>query len=123
MSRPERPERAAVDGDRGAGEEAPAQAREEGDGCESRSTRRGAGDRVGSLGGEELAGEGCEEDEEGADEEDTEGADEEDAEEEGEEGGTRQARAPWHFKVIVVGSVVYLGYRLYQGLSWLAHHI
>ena len=34
-----------------------------------------------------------------------------------------QARAPWHFKVIVVGSVVYLGYRLYQGITWLAHHV
>ncbi|HET9090909.1 MAG TPA: hypothetical protein VFN50_00775 [Acidimicrobiales bacterium] len=41
----------------------------------------------------------------------------------GGEGETRQARAPWHFKVIVVGSVVYLGYRAYQGVSWLAHHI
>ncbi|MHB8458223.1 MAG: hypothetical protein ACYDBS_11140, partial [Acidimicrobiales bacterium] len=38
--------------------------------------------------------------------------------EEKEEPG--QARAPWHFKVIVVGSVVYLGYRLYQGIAWLA---
>jgi hypothetical protein len=46
--------------------------------------------------------------------------DEELADEEGEE---RQARAPWHFKVIVVGSVVYLGYRAYQGISWLAHHL
>ncbi len=35
----------------------------------------------------------------------------------------RQARAPWHFKVILVGSVVYLGYRFYQGVSWLAHHV
>ncbi len=39
------------------------------------------------------------------------------------DGETRQARAPWHFKVIVVGSVVYLGYRAYQGVSWVAHHI
>jgi hypothetical protein len=31
-------------------------------------------------------------------------------------------RAPWHFKVLVVGSVVYLGYRLYQGIGWLIHH-
>lgn len=37
--------------------------------------------------------------------------------------GERQAKAPWHFKFIVVGSVVYLGWRLYQGISWLAHHI
>jgi hypothetical protein len=35
----------------------------------------------------------------------------------------RQAKAPWHFKFIVVGSVVYLGWRLYQGISWLAHHL
>jgi len=42
---------------------------------------------------------------------------------EDEESGERQARAPWHFKVIVVGSVVYLGWRLYQGISWLAHHL
>jgi hypothetical protein len=49
------------------------------------------------------------------------GADGEPAEE--SEDGERQARAPWHFKVIVVGSVVYLGWRLYQGISWLAHHV
>jgi hypothetical protein len=35
----------------------------------------------------------------------------------------RQAKAPWHFKVIAVGSVVYLGWRLYQGIGWLVHHI
>jgi len=46
------------------------------------------------------------------------------ASEEGEEEGEkRQAKAPWHFKFIVVGSVVYLGWRLYQGISWLAHHL
>lgn len=39
------------------------------------------------------------------------------------EGADRQARAPWHFKVIVVGTVVYLGYRLYQGITWLVHHV
>jgi hypothetical protein len=37
--------------------------------------------------------------------------------------GERQARAPWHFKVIAVATVVYLGWRLYQGIGWLAHHI
>jgi hypothetical protein len=31
-------------------------------------------------------------------------------------------KAPWHFKVLVVGSVIYLGYRLYQGIGWLIHH-
>lgn len=35
----------------------------------------------------------------------------------------RQVRAPWHFKVIAVGSVVYLGYRAYQGITWLVHHV
>jgi len=31
-------------------------------------------------------------------------------------------KAPWHFKALVVGTVVYLGYRLYQGIGWLIHH-
>ena len=31
-------------------------------------------------------------------------------------------KPPWHFKVLVVGTVVYLGYRLYQGVGWLIHH-
>jgi len=31
-------------------------------------------------------------------------------------------RAPWHFKVLVVGTVIYLAYRLYQGVGWLIHH-
>jgi len=43
----------------------------------------------------------------------------------GEDGGEkpRQARAPWHFKVLLVGSVVYLGWRIYQGIGWLVHHV
>jgi hypothetical protein len=32
-------------------------------------------------------------------------------------------RAPWHFKMLLVATVVYLGYRLYQGVFWLAHHV
>ena len=32
------------------------------------------------------------------------------------------AKAPWHFKFLVVGTVIYLGYRLYQGIEWLLHH-
>jgi hypothetical protein len=31
--------------------------------------------------------------------------------------------APWHFKVLLVGVVVYLGYRLYQLVLWLGHHL
>lgn len=34
----------------------------------------------------------------------------------------QRPKAPWHFKVLVVGSVGYLGYRLYQGITWLMHH-
>jgi hypothetical protein len=34
----------------------------------------------------------------------------------------RPRRAPWHFKVLAVGTVIYLGYRLYQGIGWLVHH-
>lgn len=41
----------------------------------------------------------------------------------GDESEERQAKAPWHFKFIIVGSIVYLGWRLYQGISWLAHHL
>ncbi len=44
-------------------------------------------------------------------------------EDDGEEEQPRQARAPWHFKVLLVGTVVYLGWRLYQGIGWLVHHV
>ncbi len=71
--------------------------------------------------GAEHGEEALDDAEERAAEEGEEGAVEGEAGEEGETG--RQAKAPWHFKVIVVGSVIYLGYRLYQGISWLAHHV
>ncbi len=29
---------------------------------------------------------------------------------------------PWTFKAMLVATVVYLGYRAYQGIAWLAHH-
>lgn len=31
--------------------------------------------------------------------------------------------APWHFKLLIAVTVVYLGYRLFQGLAWLAQHL
>jgi uncharacterized protein (DUF983 family) len=40
----------------------------------------------------------------------------------GEDDEVLHPKAPWHFKVLIVGSVVYLGYRLYQGIGWLIHH-
>lgn len=30
---------------------------------------------------------------------------------------------PWHFKLMLVATVVYLGYRAYQGVGWLVHHV
>ena len=41
----------------------------------------------------------------------------------GAEGDAEQLRAPWHFKLLLVALVLYLGYRAYQGVFWLAHHL
>ncbi len=29
---------------------------------------------------------------------------------------------PWHFKLLLWATVIYLGYRTYQGIGWLIHH-
>ncbi len=43
---------------------------------------------------------------------------------EAETGETAEApRAPWHFKLMVVALVIYLGYRAVQGVMWLAAHL
>jgi hypothetical protein len=31
--------------------------------------------------------------------------------------------APWHFKLLIGVTTVYLGYRLFQGIFWVAHHL
>ncbi len=31
--------------------------------------------------------------------------------------------SPWWFKWLVVATVIYLGYRSYQGVTWLVHHV
>jgi len=31
------------------------------------------------------------------------------------------AKAPWHFKLLVVALVIYLGWRAWQGVAWLIH--
>lgn len=38
---------------------------------------------------------------------------------------TEQERrpVPWYFKFMLVASVVYLGYRAYQGVTWVVHHV
>jgi hypothetical protein len=30
---------------------------------------------------------------------------------------------PWHFKLLAVITVIYLAYRTYQMVTWLAHHL
>ncbi len=31
--------------------------------------------------------------------------------------------APWHFKALIAVTAVYLSYRLFQGVEWVAHHL
>ena len=31
--------------------------------------------------------------------------------------------APWHFKLLLLATVVYLGWRLVQGVVWVAEHL
>ena len=38
-------------------------------------------------------------------------------------GPAARARAPWHFKLLLVALVLYLGYRAYQGVGWVVHHV
>ncbi|MHB8680978.1 MAG: hypothetical protein ACYDA2_02640 [Acidimicrobiales bacterium] len=35
---------------------------------------------------------------------------------------TEHRKVPWHFKLMIAATIVYLGYRAYQGVEWLAHH-
>jgi hypothetical protein len=46
-----------------------------------------------------------------------------DEEDEDYDPDVRPRRAPWHFKVLLVGTVIYLGWRAYQGITWLIHHV
>jgi DNA-directed RNA polymerase subunit RPC12/RpoP len=32
-------------------------------------------------------------------------------------------KSPWYFKFMLVATVVYLGYRAFQGVTWVVHHI
>jgi hypothetical protein len=32
------------------------------------------------------------------------------------------AKAPWHFKLLLLGVALYLLYRLVQGIVWVTHH-
>lgn len=35
----------------------------------------------------------------------------------------KAARVPWHFKLLLVATVIYLAYRLVQGVLWAVHHL
>lgn len=30
---------------------------------------------------------------------------------------------PWHFKLLILATVVYLLFRLFQGILWVVHHV
>jgi DNA-directed RNA polymerase subunit RPC12/RpoP len=32
-------------------------------------------------------------------------------------------KSPWYFKFMLVASVIYLGYRAFQGVTWVVHHL
>lgn len=32
-------------------------------------------------------------------------------------------RVPWKFRLMIGATVIYLGYRAYQGIEWVAHHL
>jgi hypothetical protein len=32
-------------------------------------------------------------------------------------------KPPWYFKFMLVATVIYLGYRTYQGVTWVVHHL
>jgi hypothetical protein len=34
-----------------------------------------------------------------------------------------EVRAPWHFKVLLVGLALYLLYRGWQGIDWVIHQV
>lgn len=35
----------------------------------------------------------------------------------------RRRRIPWTFKTMIAATIVYLGYRAYQGVTWVIHHV
>ena len=38
-------------------------------------------------------------------------------------GGRRTAKAPWHFKLLMVAVAAYLGFRAIQGVDWVLDRI
>jgi len=42
---------------------------------------------------------------------------------EADDGGAERDRAPWHFKLLVAAIAAYLGWRLVEGVVWVAEHL
>ncbi|MDP1803868.1 MAG: hypothetical protein Q8K72_01755 [Acidimicrobiales bacterium] len=38
-------------------------------------------------------------------------------------GGVDEPGAPWHFKLLLGATVLYLGFRFVQGIAWVGHHL
>jgi hypothetical protein len=36
---------------------------------------------------------------------------------------TQHRKIPWPFKVMIVITIIYLGYRAFQGVTWVIHHV
>jgi hypothetical protein len=36
---------------------------------------------------------------------------------------TPHRKIPWPFKVMIVITIIYLGYRAFQGVTWVIHHV
>lgn len=56
---------------------------------------------------------------------DDEGQDEDDDDASEDDPGAASGRPkpPWHFKLMLWGTAIYLSYRLYQGITWVVHHV
>lgn len=37
-------------------------------------------------------------------------------------GGEENRPVPWTFKLMIAATVVYLGFRAFQGIAWVVHH-
>ena len=35
----------------------------------------------------------------------------------------KPAKTPWHFKLLMAGVALYLGFRAYQGVEWVIEHL
>jgi leucyl-tRNA synthetase len=36
---------------------------------------------------------------------------------------TQHRKIPWQFKIMIYITIIYLGYRAFQGVTWVVHHV